>query len=132
MSFKIAIISPKGIYLEEEVDSLSVKLTSGYRTILTHHIPLIGALAYAPMHFVKGAKVEYFAIHGGAISVKDNKVSLIVNGIEAKKDIDIERAKEAKKRAENRLDNKNDINIDVERARHALLRAIARIKTYEQ
>lgn len=132
MSFKLAIISPKGIYLEEEVDSLSVKLTSGYRTILAHHISLIGALAYAPMHFVKGTKIEYFAIHGGAISVKDNRVSLIVNGIEAKKDIDIERAKEAKKRAENRLDNKNDINIDVERARHALLRAIARIKTYEQ
>lgn len=132
MSFKLAIISPKGVYFKDEVDSLTVKLTSGYRTILAHHIPLIGALAYAPMHFAKGAKVEHFALHGGAISVKDNKVSLIVNGIEAKKDIDIERAKEAKKRAEKRLDNKDDINIDVERARHALLRAIARIKTYEE
>ena len=133
MSFKLVIISPKGVYLEKDVESLSVKLTSGYRTILAHHANLIGALDYAPMHFVEAGKTHYFAIHGGAISVKDNKVSLIVNAVEAKDEIDIARAKDAKSRAEERLSKKDtDINLDVKRAQTALARAIARIKTYEE
>ncbi len=133
MSFKLVIISPKGVYLDKEVESLSVKLTSGYRTILSHHADLIGALAYAPMHYVENGKTYFYAIHGGAISIKDNKVNLIVNAVEAKHDIDINRAKQAKDRAEKRLSNKkDDINLDVKRAEAALARAIARIKTYEE
>ena len=132
MSFKLAIISPKGVYLEKDVESLTVKLTSGYRTILSHHASLIGALDYAPMHFVENGKTHYFALHGGAISIKDNKVSLIVNAVEAKDEIDISRAKDAKKRAEERLAKKDsDINLDVKRAQLALARALARIKTVE-
>jgi len=130
MSFKLAIISPRGLYLEKDVDSLTVKLTSGYRTILSHHIPLIGALSYAPMHFIANNKREDFAIHGGAISIKDNKVSLIVNAVEAKHEINVKRAKDAKQRAQERLKNKGkDPNLDVKRAELALLRAIARIRT---
>lgn len=129
--FKLAIISPKGLYFEKDVDSLTVKLTSGYRTILSKHAPLIGALDYAPMHIVENGKTKYYAVHGGAISIKDNKVSLIVNAIEAKEDIDISRAKAAKGRAEERL-NKSDINTDVKRAELALTRALTRIKTYEE
>jgi len=129
--FKLAIISPKGLYFEKDVDSLTVKLTSGYRTILSKHAPLIGALDYAPMHIVENGKTKYYAVHGGTISIKDNKVSLIVNAIEAKEDIDISRAKAAKGRAEDRL-NKSDINTDVKRAELALMRALTRIKTYEE
>ena len=133
MSFQLVIISPRGVYLNKEVESLTVKLTSGYRTILSHHANLIGALAYAPMHFVEKGKTYQFAIHGGAISIKDNKVSLIVNAVEAKEEIDIKRAKDAKDRAEQLLAKKDtDINIDVKRAELALARAMARIKTYEE
>ena len=132
MSFRLIIVSPKGVYLDKEVESLTVKLTSGYRTILSHHANLIGALDYAPMHFVEAGKTHYYAIHGGAISIKDNKVSLIVNAVEAKRDIDISRAKDAKARAEERLSKKDDINLDVKRAQLALSRALARIKTYEE
>lgn len=132
MPFTLAIITPQGVYFEKEVESLTVKLTSGYRTILAKHAPLIGALAYAPMHIVANGKTDYFAIHGGAISVKDNKVTLIVNSIENKKDIDLDRAKAAKKRAEDRLAQKDDINIDVKRAELALRRALTRIKIFEE
>ena len=132
MSFKLAVISPRGIYFEKEVESLTIKLTSGYRTILSKHAPLIGALAYAPMHIVENGKTTYYAVHGGAISIKENKVTLIVNSIECETEIDIERAKAAKERAEQRLQKKDDINIDVKRAELALARAIARIKTLER
>ena len=131
MAFKVVIITPKGLYREDEVDSLTIKLTSGYRTFLTGHIPLIGSLAVGSMHFVKNGEAHYFAVHGGAINVTKEKTTIICNGIESEKDIDVERAKDARDRARKRLKEK-DINIDVKRAELALARAIARIKTVEE
>lgn len=130
MKFKLVIISPEGVYFNDEVESLTLKLTSGYRTILAGHAPLIGSLHYAPMHFIKDGKIEHFSLNGGAINITKEKVALIVNSIEAKDDIDIERARKSKERAKARLASK-DPNIDMKRAQAALYRAISRIKTYE-
>lgn len=130
-NFEVSIITPKGLFLKENVESLTIKLTSGYRTFLKGHMDLIGTLDYAPMHYVKNGKVYYFALHGGAINVKKNGIIVIASSIERKEDIDLVRAKEAKKRAEDRLNNKKDPNTDVKRAQIALLRANARIKTFE-
>ena len=128
MSFRLVIVSPRGCYFDEEVDSLTVKLTSGYRTILAHHAPLIGALGYAPMHIVRKGKTDYYAIHGGAINVTNEQVTLMVNAVEHENEIDVERAKQAKERAEKRLKNRDD-GLDVKRAQLALYRALSRINT---
>ena len=127
MGFSLEIITPRGIYLTEEVESLTIKLTSGYRTFLAGHIPLIGSLAYAPMHLVKDGKIEEFAIHGGAINVTKEKVSVVCNAIESKDEIDEERALAAKERAEKRL-KENDPNIDLKRAQLALQRSLIRLE----
>lgn len=129
-SFLLEIVTPKGLYFSNNVESLSIKLTSGYRTFLKGHIPLIGALDYAPMHLVMNGKTIFYAVHGGAINVTKEKIVVICNAIERKDEIDISRAQDAKKRAEERLNSK-DPNLDIKRARVALLRAITRIKTYE-
>jgi F-type H+-transporting ATPase subunit epsilon len=127
MAFKFEIITPKGLYLEDEIDSLTIKLTSGYRTLLTGHIPLIGSLAYGSMHTIKNGKATFYAIHGGALNVTKDKMTVITNAAESESDIDVDRAQEAKKRAEERL-AKKDINTDIKRAELALARALARIK----
>ncbi len=127
MGFLLEIITPRGIYLNEEVDSLTIKLGSGYRTFLKGHIPLIGSLAYAPMHLVKNGKLEEYAVHGGAINVTKEKISVVCNAIENKKDIDKARALAAKERAEKRLKDK-DQNLDIKRAQLALQRALIRLE----
>lgn len=127
MGFSLEIITPRGIYLTEEVESLTIKLTSGYRTFLAGHIPLIGSLAYAPMHLVKDGKIEEYAIHGGAINVTKEKVSVVCNAIESKDEIDEERALAAKERAEKRL-KENDPYIDLKRAQLALQRSLIRLE----
>ena len=127
MSFLLSLVTPRGIYKEEEIESLTIKLISGYRTILSGHAPLIGALDVAPMHYIKNGIVFEFALHGGALNVKEDKVVVITNAVEEKDDIDINRAQEAKKRAEERLSS-NDPNIDVKRAELALKRALVRIE----
>lgn len=130
MEFSLEIITPRGIYLEEKVTSLTIKLTSGYRTFLAGHAPLIGSLDYAPAHIIKNGKTDFYAVHGGAINVTKEKVIVICNAIEHANDIDIARAKASKERAEERIKSK-DSNVDVKRARLALARALARLKAAE-
>lgn len=131
MGFLLKIITPKGVYLSKEIDSLNIKLSTGYRTILKNHANLIGVLDYAPMHIVNGKEVDFYALHGGAINVKNGEVSLITNAIEHAKDIDVARAKAAKKRAQDRI-NAKDSNTDIKRAQLALARAVARLKVTNQ
>ncbi len=128
MSFKVDIITPKGLYASLSVSSLTLKLITGYRTILEGHAPLIGSLDYAMMHLVKDGKEEHYTLLGGAINVKKDKVVLLTNAVEAKDEIDLDRALAAKTRAEERLSSA-DPNLDVKRAELALKRALVRIET---
>ena len=127
MGFSLEIITPRGIYFNEEVESLTIKMTTGYRTFLKGHLPLIGSLAYAPMHLVKDGKTFNYAVHGGAINVTKEKVTVICNAIENEAEIDKERALAAKERAEKRLKDK-DPNIDIKRAQLALQRSLIRLE----
>ena len=127
MDFLLEIITPKGIYFSKKVNSLTIKLSSGYRTFLAGHIALIGSLDYGPMHIVRNNETTYYAVHGGAINVKKEKITIICNAIEKSSEIDIERAKKAKERAQKRLNEKNP-DIDLKRAELALLRALARLE----
>ena len=103
MGFLLEIITPRGVYLNENVESLTIKLSTGYRTFLAGHYPLIGSLAYAPMHLIKDGTLIEYAVHGGAINVTKEKVSVVCNAIESKEEIDEDRALAAKERAEKRL-----------------------------
>ncbi|HBF67783.1 MAG TPA: ATP synthase F1 subunit epsilon [Firmicutes bacterium] len=128
MSFKLSIVTPKGLYEELDVDSLTIKLTTGYRTFLSGHAPLIGAIDIGTMHIVKNGKTIYYAIHGGAINVENDKTVILTNAIEKSNEIDIKRANKSLERAKNRLDEK-DINLDVKRAELAIKRAMVRLET---
>ena len=128
MSFKLSIVTPKGLYEELDVDSLTIKLKTGYRTFLSGHAPLIGAIDIGTMHIVKNGKTIYYAIHGGAINVENDKTVILTNAIEKSNEIDIKRANKSLERAKNRLDEK-DINLDVKRAELAIKRAMVRLET---
>lgn len=126
MSFNLTIVTPKGLYRSVDVDSLTIRLSSGYRTFLSGHAPLIGSIELGDMHYVIDGKTTYFAIFSGAINVKKEGIRLLVSSIEEAKDIDVARANLSKERALNRLSQK-DINIDVKRAELSLKRALVRL-----
>lgn len=127
--FKLKIITPKGIYFNQEVSSLTIKLETGYRTILSGHLPLVGILDDATMHLVKNNKTHYYAVHKGVLNVKEDEVVVVTHAIEKSSDIDIQRALDAKDRAEHRLKDKST-DLDIERAKSSLMRALSRINTY--
>lgn len=132
MAFKLKIITPNGLYLKEDIDSLNIKAVDGYLTILPSHFPLITMLDIAPMHIKIDNTEKVYAIAGGVLNVRKRETIILTNAIESPEEIDRERAENAKNRAEQRLKNKNNKDIDILRAESALKRAITRLSILDK
>ena len=128
-TFLLQIYTPYGKYFDGYVDELIIQTEEYVLGILPNHAPLVAKVKIGKMEIVQNGERKCYANGEGLINVKKDGVTLIVDSVERKDEIDIDRAKEAKKRAEERL--KEPLNIDVERATRALIRANNRIAIYE-
>jgi len=124
----IEIIKPDCKKCDMQADSILVPGFEGDLEILTGHTPLVTKLRPGTVIITEGDTAEYYAIHNGFITIDNNSVIIITETIEAKDEIDIKRAEEAKERAEKRLTGKLG-DVDFRRAEGALKKAIARINT---
>lgn len=129
-TFLLEIVTPERKMYAQQVDMVSVKGADGELGILAHHIPLVTPLKIAPVIIKANGKVEELAVHGGFVQVSKDKVVILAESAELPGDIDINRAKAARERAERRLANKKD-HMDHRRAELALQRALARIEVSE-
>lgn len=122
----IEILTPYGKYLATEAEFLSVKSKISQLGIYPNHSPIITELEICKLVLkIEGKNIEY-AIGGGILNIgKNSQVKLLLNSIEHKDEIDLERALRAKQRAERRLEQKSDY--DLARAKAALARALNRI-----
>ncbi len=128
-TFLLEIYTPYGKYLDRYVNELVIQTEEYVLGILPNHTPLVAKVKTSKMEIIQNGEKKCYAIGEGLLNVKKDGVTLLLESIESKDEIDIERAKEAKKRAEERL--KEPLNIDVERATKALIRANNRISIYE-
>ena len=128
-TFLLEIYTPYGKYFDRYVDELVVQTEEYVLGILPNHSPLVAKVKTSKMEIIQNGQKKCYAIGEGLLNVKKESVVLIVTSIESKDEIDIDRAREAKKRAEERLGE--PLNIDVERATRALIRANNRIAVYE-
>lgn len=127
-SFEAQILTPEGSSFDDQVTGVQVPGTMGRFEVKTLHAPIISTLEIGRIVVRKANGDEVvFAVSGGFVEVHDNKLTLLAEAAEPVEKIDIERAREAKKRAEERLADE-DKTIDKERARKARERAANRIK----
>ena len=127
-TFHLEILTPYGHYFDGEVEFLEVRSEKYNLGILPHHAPLVTTVAIGKMTVKAFNKTFLYACGGGILHVQKEKTTLVLDSIERKDEIDLARAREAKQRAEQRLnDSKKDDTIDVSRAKLALLKAINRI-----
>ncbi len=126
--FELKIISPDSMFFEGEADFLEFTSVEGGMGVYKNHIPLTTILEPCVMNIHNGTEVKKAAILGGFLEILQDKITVLAEDAQWPEDIDVERAKEAKKRAEERLSH-NGPNMDVRRAQAALKRAIARINT---
>ena len=128
-TFLLEIYTPYGKYFDRYVEEVIVPTEEYVLGILPGHAPLIAKVRLGKLEIIREGEKTIYAHAEGLINVKKDVVTILVDSIESKDEIDIDRAKEAKKRAEERL--QQPLNIDVERATRALIRANNRIAIYE-
>ncbi|MCX8026291.1 MAG: F0F1 ATP synthase subunit epsilon [Thermodesulfovibrionales bacterium] len=122
---RLEVVTPHGVVLSEDVDEITATGSEGEFGVLAGHANLITTLKIGSMQVRSGSKTDYLFVNTGYAEVSPDKVIVLADSAEKVEDIDIERAMEAKKRAEERL--RQQENIDFARANAALQRATTRI-----
>jgi F-type H+-transporting ATPase subunit epsilon len=130
--FKLSIVSPERILFEEEIRSLIVPGSEGYLGVLAHHAPLIATLKVGKITIRDAEDREkVMAISGGFIEVSDNVATILANTAELVEELDLNRAEEALRRAQETL-NLNVTSAEKEKAQHSLAKAKNRINLYKE
>lgn len=125
-TLKVSVVTPDGPVYESDVEMVVARAQSGELGVLPGHIPMVAPLQIGGVRMKKGGATEQVAVSGGFLEVRPDKVTILAQSAEAAEQIDLTRAEEAKKRAEQRLQSKQD-DVDYRRAELALQRAINRI-----
>lgn len=94
--------------------------------ILGNHMPLVTMVEISMMTTIEDGTRKEYAVAGGLFFFKDNEATILSDAIESEEEIDVQRALDAKRRAEERLSAK-DPDIDIKRAEIALRKALNRI-----
>lgn len=126
-TFLLEIVTPERKVYEAEVNMIIARGAEGELGILPNHIPLITPLKIAPLEVKKGNEREEIAVSGGFMEVRKDKVVILAETAELPGEIDVDRARAAKERAERLLHTKK-AEIDHRRAELALQRALTRIE----
>jgi F-type H+-transporting ATPase subunit epsilon len=124
---KLEIVTPERLLFYEEVDEVTVPGVEGYLGILPGHAPLLAELKIGEISYRQGDKRGYLFCSWGFVEVLPDRVSVLAEVAERPEEIDVTRAQSAKERAEKRLKSK-DTDIDFERARISLQRAVSRLQ----
>lgn len=129
-NIKLEIVTPEKSVVNEEAQIVMAPGSLGEFGVLSGHTPFMTSLKAGAVRYVDEAGKERFVfVSGGFAEALPNKVTILAESAERRKDIDIERAKAALARAEERLAKEGDV--DFTRARAALARAIIRIRLAE-
>ncbi|MRG86192.1 F0F1 ATP synthase subunit epsilon [Salinibacillus xinjiangensis] len=122
----VSVVTPDGPVLENAYEMVSAKAENGELGILPGHIPLVAPLTISAVRLKGEGNTDHIAVSGGFLEVRPDKVTILAQSAEMPDEIDVERARKAKERAERRLQSQKD-DVDFKRAESALRRAINRI-----
>ena len=125
--FKLEFVTPARAIVHENVDEVELPGEEGYFGVLPGHAPMLAALKVGSMWYRRGVDKKFAFIADGFAEVLPDRVVILAQVAERAEEIDLARAEAAKRRAEERL-AKPTSDIDFERARIALLRALTRLQ----
>ncbi|HET9410111.1 MAG TPA: F0F1 ATP synthase subunit epsilon [Candidatus Sulfotelmatobacter sp.] len=126
-TFQLEIVTPEKKVVETPAEQVQIPAKNGYLGVLPGHAPLITELAVGEITFRTQAGEQVLAVAWGFAEVLPDKVTILAETAERPSEIDVERARKAKERAQERLTS-GDTNVDVERALDSLQRAETRLE----
>ena len=132
MPLTLEIVTPERQVFSEEVDSVVCPGIEGELGVLPHHAPLLTTLGVGELRIRRGGQEEFFAIAGGFLQVRPDKVVVMAETADMAAEIDLEKAQEARREAEQAIAEGFEEPADLARARAALQRALLRIRVAER
>jgi F-type H+-transporting ATPase subunit epsilon len=130
-TFRLEIVTAERMIFSDEVSSVIAWGVEGQLGILPHHAPLMTMLQPGDLMIRKDKEEEYLAISGGFLEVRPDKVIVLADACERVDEIDITRAEEAKRRAQETM-KAAPLTLDAAAAEAALRRSLARLKVAER
>jgi F-type H+-transporting ATPase subunit epsilon len=126
-AIELEIVTPDKLLVREQVESVEIPGKAGYIGVLPGHAPLITELTIGEISYKQKGATEHLSVAWGFAEVLPEKVTILAQTAERAQDIDVQRAKEAKARAETAL-QKAPPDLDFEATLDALKRAEVRLK----
>ena len=124
---QLQIVSADRLLVNEQVDEVEIPGTEGYFGVLPGHTPLLAMLQVGELWYRKGSETVYMSIAFGFAEVLPDRVTILAQLAERADEIDIARAEAAKRRAEERI-AQPALEMDYERARIAMMKALIRLQ----
>ncbi len=125
--FRLEIISPDKIFYADDVMMAEYTTTEGEVGVYADHIPMTQILAPGKLTITETEGQKTAALLSGFVEITQKKVTILAEAVEWPENIDVERAREAKIRAERRISGEEG-TIDLVRAELALRRALIRLE----
>ena len=132
MPLHLEIVTPERQVYSDTVDSVQVPGSEGELGVLPHHAPLVSTLGVGELRFRKDGTEESFAIVGGFLQVRPDRVVVLAETADLASDIDLEKAQEARREAERALESGFHEGADLSAARAQLQQALLRIRVAER
>jgi F-type H+-transporting ATPase subunit epsilon len=132
MPIQLEIVTPERLAYSDMVDSVQLPGSEGELGVLPHHAPLVSTLGVGELRIRKGGSEESFAIVGGFLQVRPDRVVVMAETADLASDIDLEKAQEARREAEKALETGYQEGADLAMARAALQQALLRIRVAER
>jgi len=120
----LLVNTPDRVFYHDDVTMVELATSEGEIGIFPDHIPLTAVIVPCVLQIHQGNEVKKAAIHGGIVEILKDKVTVLAEVAEWPEEIDVNRANEAKIRAERRIATKDG---DMARAEVALKRSLARL-----
>jgi F-type H+-transporting ATPase subunit epsilon len=130
-TFQLEIVTPSRLLVKDAAEEAQIPGVTGYLGILPGHAPLITELGVGEITYKASGATHTLSVAWGFMEVLPDKVTILAEAAERPHEIDVERAKKAKDRAEQRLKS-NDVEVDYTRAEDALQRAETRLNVAKE
>ncbi len=133
MPLLLEIVTPERLAYSDTVDAVNLPGVEGELGVLPHHAPLVSMLGVGELRIRKGGTEESFAIVGGFLQVRPDRVVVMAETADMASEIDLEKAQEARRDAERTIEGTPATEaVDLAAARAQLQQALLRIRVAER
>lgn len=129
--FNLKVVTPERIFYDGMVEMVELKTSEGDIGILKGHIPLTAVVAPGALVIKEATDTKQAALIDGIVRILQDNVTVLAQSCEWPDEIDVNRAKEAKIRAERRLTGQEG-EVNFQRAELALKRSLTRLEVADK